>query len=41
MEITIDELLAGKGTRIKNNEYFPTAGYVEPFLERMYKFTNS
>jgi hypothetical protein len=40
MEITIDELLAGKGTRIKNNEYFPTAGYVEPFLERMSKFTN-
>lgn len=40
MEITIDELLAGKGTRIKNNEYFPTRGYVEPFLERMSKFTD-
>jgi hypothetical protein len=40
MEITIDELLAGKGTRIKDNEYFPTRGYVEPFLERMSKFTN-
>lgn len=40
MEITVDELLAGKATRIKGNEYFPTRGYVEPFLERMSKFTN-
>lgn len=40
MEITIDELLKGKATKIKKNEYFPTAAYVEPFLERMSKFTN-
>lgn len=41
MTITINELLAGKGTRIKNREYFPTAAYVEPFLERVSKFTNN
>ena len=40
MEITIEELLKGKATKIKKNDYFPTAAYVEPFLERMSKFTN-
>lgn len=40
MEITIDELLKGKGTKIKNKEYFSTEAYVTPFLERMSKFTN-
>ena len=40
MEIQINELLKGKATKIKKNEYFPTAAYVEPFLERMSKFTN-
>ena len=37
MEITIDELLKGKATRIKNKEYFPTRAYVEPFLDRVSK----
>ena len=35
MEIKLNELLAGKATRIKSKEYFPTAAYVEPFLERV------
>lgn len=40
MEITLDNLLAGRATRIKSKEYFPTAAYVEPFLERVQRFTN-
>lgn len=40
MEITIPELLKGKATLIKDNEYFETKAYVEPFLERMSKFTD-
>lgn len=40
MEITIDELLKGKGTIIKNKEYLSTEAYVTPFLERMSQFTN-
>ena len=39
-EITLPELLAGRATRIKNREYFPTAAYVEPFLERVQKLTS-
>ena len=38
--ITIDELLAGRATRIKGKEYFPTRAYVEPFLERVSKLTD-
>ena len=40
MELDINELLAGKPTRIKNKEYFQTAAYVEPFLERLQRFTS-
>ena len=40
MEITLDELLRGNATTIKNKEYFPTKAYVEPFLERMSNYTN-
>lgn len=40
MKVTIDELLKGKGTIIKDREYFPTKSYVEPFLERVSKFTD-
>lgn len=40
MEIQLHELLAGRATRIKNREYFPTAAYVEPFLERVQKLTS-
>ena len=39
MELKLNELLAGRATRIKNREYFPTAAYVEPFLERVSKLT--
>ena len=39
-EITLNELLKGKATRIKNKEYFPTAAYVEPFLKRVQKLTS-
>lgn len=38
--IQLNELLAGRATRIKNREYFPTAAYVEPFLERVQKLTS-
>lgn len=40
MKISINELLKGKGTLIKEKEYLPTKSYVEPFLERMSKFTD-
>lgn len=40
MTINLTELLAGKSTRIKNKEYFPTAAYIEPFLERVQKLTS-
>lgn len=39
--ITIQELLNGKSTIIKNKEFYPTRNYVEPFLERMSKFTTN
>ena len=40
MELTLEQLLRGKQTRIKNKEYFPTAAYVEPFINRVSKLTN-
>lgn len=40
MEVTLEDLLKGKGTKIKNKEYLPTASYVEPFLDRMSKYTD-
>lgn len=40
MDITIDELLRGKPTIIKGKNYYPTAGYVDPFLERLQKYTD-
>lgn len=41
MDLTIEQILQGKQTRIKNKEYFPTAAYVEPFLERLHKYTSN
>ena len=41
MELTIPQLLDGKSTVIKNVEFFPTRMYVEPFLEKMSKFTDN
>lgn len=40
MEITLEQCLAGKATQIKGKEYLTTAAYVEPFIERMSKFTD-
>ena len=40
MKITIDELLKGKATKIKDKAFFPTRAYCEPFLEKMSKFTS-
>ena len=40
MQLNLSELLAGKATRIGGKEYFPTAAYVEPFLERVQRITN-
>ena len=40
MDITIEELLKGKPTIIKGKNYFGTAAYVEPFLERLNNLTN-
>ena len=40
MEITLEQLLKGKGTIIKNKEYLPTRNYIEPFVDRMSKFTS-
>ena len=39
MQISIDQLMNGKATRIGKRAYLPTAAYVEPFIERMSKFT--
>lgn len=35
MNISLEELLKGKATKIKDREYFQTAAYIEPFLERV------
>lgn len=40
MQIELNELLRGKATQIKNKQFLSTAAYVEPFLERMQKYTN-
>lgn len=40
MNISVEQLLKGKPTKIKNKDYFPTKSYVEPFLDRMSKFTS-
>ena len=39
MELTIEQLLQGKATKIKEKEFFTTKAYVEPFFERMSKYT--
>lgn len=41
MELTLEQVLGGKSTKIKNKEYFPTAAYVEPFIERLSKYTDN
>lgn len=41
MELTVEQLLQGKATRIKEKEYFTTEAYVTPFMEKMSKLTNN
>lgn len=40
MIVSTEELLKGKGTIIKNQEFLPTCEYVNPFFDRMSKFTD-
>lgn len=40
-KFTLDEVLQGKATRIKNKDYFKTADYLNPFLDRMSKYTDN
>ena len=39
MELTVEQLLQGKATKIKKKEFFTTKAYVEPFFDRMSKYT--
>lgn len=41
MQITVEKLLTGKGTTIKDKEYFPTADYVGPFIDELKRFTDN
>lgn len=41
MELTLQQAIAGKSTSIKGKEYLSTTAYVEPFLERMSKYTDN
>ena len=40
MNVSLEQLLKGKATKIKKNEYAQTEAYVTPFLERMSKYTD-
>ena len=40
MKISLEDVLKGKATIIKDREYLHTKSYVKPFLERMSKFTD-
>ena len=39
MEITLNALLEGKPTIIREKEYFATKDYIQPFIDDMSKFT--
>ena len=39
MEITLNALLEGKPTMIREKEYFATKDYIQPFIDEMSKFT--
>lgn len=41
MELTLERALAGRSTSIKGKDYLSTATYIEPFLERMSKYTDN
>lgn len=40
MEVTLTQLLEGRSTQIKCKDYCQTRNYVEPFIERVSRFTN-
>ena len=40
MEVTIEQAMQGLPTKIKNSEFFGTKAYIEPFLDRMSKYTD-
>lgn len=40
MDITLQELLKGKSTIIKNKEFFPTQHYVQPFIDKLSPLTD-
>ena len=40
MESTIDNICKGKATVIGDRHYWETKAYVEPFVERLSKFTS-
>ena len=39
MEITLNALLEGRPTIIREKEYFATKDYIQPFIDEMSKFT--
>ena len=39
MEITLNALLEGKPTIIRERKYFATKEYIQPFIDEMSKFT--
>lgn len=41
MEITLTEAFAGQSTKIKGKQYLSTQAYVEPFIDKMSKYTNN
>lgn len=41
MEVTLEQVMLGMPTKIKDKEYFETKAYIEPFLERMSKYTDN
>lgn len=41
MELTLNQLLQGKATKIKESEYLTTKAYVEPFIDGMSKYTDN
>lgn len=41
MELTLEQLMSGKATRIKDKEYYTTEAYVTPFLERISSLTDN
>lgn len=41
MELTLEQLLQGKATKIKDKEFFTTKAYIQPFIDRMSDHTDN